>query len=499
MTQPRPHGARALAAAAGFAMLAAPLNLAARGAPESFADLAEQVTPAVVNVAVEFQQTAQGPAPFNPFGGGGDNPLREFFERFGVEPPEGFPHGGQRGPQRRGQGVGSGFVIDPSGLVVTNNHVIEAAAENEGEITVSFNDGEDMPATLIGRDERTDLALLKVDADRPLPSVNWGDSDGARVGDWVMAVGNPFGLGSTVTTGVVSARGRVIGQGPYDDFIQTDAAINRGNSGGPSFNMDGEVVGVNTAIFSPSGGSVGIGFMIPANLARDVIEKLQDDGKVQRGWLGVRIQPVTEDIRLSLDLPSTDGALIAEVTAGGPAEGAGVQVGDVVVAFNGDAIDSPRALSRSVASQDPGASSVVEVLRDGRKRSLTVRLGDLEQLDQVASASGPAAEPERPTPTETLSDLGITLAPANDSNRERFGAADGDGAIVAEVEPDSLAAQTGLRRGDVIRAINRSAIDAPSDVPDAIESAREDGREVVLMRVARPDGDIFVPLRLNES
>ena len=484
-----------LGATVAVALVAVPLTGQARGAPESFADLAENVTPAVVNVAVEFQQTAAAPQPFNPFGGEG-NPFSEFFERFGIEPPQGFP-GGPRGGPRRGQGVGSGFVIDASGLVVTNNHVIAAAAENDGEITVSFDDGEDLPARLIGRDERTDLALLKVDADRPLPAVAWGDSDTARVGDWVMAVGNPFGLGSTVTTGVVSARGRVIGQGPYDDFIQTDAAINRGNSGGPSFNMAGEVVGVNTAIFSPSGGSVGIGFMIPANLARDVIEKLQDDGEVERGWLGVRIQPVTEDIQVSLDLPAAEGALIAEVTPGGPAEDAGVQTGDVVVAFNGRDVADPRALSRAVADEDPGVTATVELIRDGRRRSLSVRLGDLNTLDQTAALGGsdspaPAGEDQR------LADLGVTLAPLTAANRDRFSVdADEGGAIVATVEPGSAAAETGLQEGDVILSINRSPISAPSDVRDVLADVRGEGRQVAMIHVARRDGKIYVPLRLE--
>ena len=494
-----PHLAPSLlrAPVAGAAALAFAAASPALAAPESFAPLAERVTPAVVNVAVEFQQTAEGDQPFNPFGQ--ESPFREFFERFGIEPPQGGPNGpgGPRGP-RRGQGVGSGFVIDDSGLIVTNNHVIEAAAENDGEITVSFSDGEDLPATLIGRDERTDLALLKVDTDKTLTAVRWGDSDSARVGDWVMAVGNPFGLGSTVTTGVVSARGRVIGQGPYDDFIQTDAAINRGNSGGPSFNLNGDVIGVNTAIFSPSGGSVGIGFMIPANLARDVIEKLQDDGEVERGWLGVRIQPVTEDIQTSLDLPSTDGALISEVTSDGPAERAGLQVGDVVVGFNDDPIDSPRALSRAVASEDPGARAVVDVIRESRRRSIGVDLGDLSQLDQqlAARGDGPAQSSDA---REDLDGLGVTLAPATAENRRRFQAAPGEGVIVSAVEAGSPAAENGLRPGDVIREIDRKAMGAPDDVVSAIDDARDNDRQVVLMRVARPDGDVLVPLRVTKG
>ncbi|MEM6492411.1 MAG: PDZ domain-containing protein, partial [Pseudomonadota bacterium] len=332
-----------------------------------------------------------------------------------------------------------------------------------------------------------------------LTAVPWGDSDSARVGDWVMAVGNPFGLGSTVTTGVVSARGRVIGQGPYDDFIQTDAAINRGNSGGPSFNLNGDVIGVNTAIFSPSGGSVGIGFMIPANLARDVIEKLQDDGEVERGWLGVRIQPVTDDIQASLDLPAAEGALISEVTGDGPAERAGIEIGDVVVGFNDKPVDSPRALSRAVASEDPGARAVVDVIREGRRRAISVTLGDLSELDTQVAARGDGGGAGPVAREETLDDLGVTLAPATAENRRRFNAADGDGVIVSEVENGSTAAETGLQRGDVIRSINRSAVDAPSDVADAIADARRDDRQVVLMRVARPDGEIFIPLRLQGS
>jgi len=355
----------------------APQSVSDSGAATSFADVVENVSPAVVNITVTTVGRAaptMGLPERLPRGNGSS--LDEFFNRFFDMPN--VPRMPQS--QRRSQGVGTGFLIDRDGYVVTNYHVIEGAQE----VVVTIADGDPVDASIIGHDPKTDLALLKVDSDDALPFVEFGDSDRARVGDWVLAIGNPFGLGGTVTAGIISARGRDIQSGPYDDYLQIDAPINRGNSGGPIFNAAGEVIGINTAIFSPTGGSIGIGFAIPANQAAVIIAQLKDSGRVTRGWLGVQIQDLDEDLAESLDLASDEGALVAEVLASGPAENAGVMPGDVITDFDGHDIDSAKTLSRVVGLTAPGKRVIVNILRQGETRELRVSLGDATQFERVA-------------------------------------------------------------------------------------------------------------------
>jgi serine protease Do len=405
----------------------------------------------------------------------------------GVNPPR-----GERGPpSRRSQSLGSGFIIDPSGIVVTNNHVIDGA----DEITVTMHDGVMLKATLIGRDERTDIAVLKVITEKPLPAVAFGDSDTARVGDWVLAIGNPFGLGGTVTAGIVSARGRDIQQGPYDNFIQTDAAINKGNSGGPLFNMAGDVVGINTAIYSPTGGSVGVGFSIPANLARNVVAQLRDFGRARRGWLGVRIQQVTPDIAESVGLKDAAGAMIAGVTDGGPAEEAKIRNGDIILRFNDQDVKDMRSLPRIVADTAIGREVPVVVWRDGKELKLQAKVGELPDDQRVASA--PSDRPSGVQPLE-LSALGLRLSPITPEARERFQlGSDQKGVLITGVLQGTPAADKGLKPGDVIIEVQQEEVTTPTDVQDRVEKVRKANRRSVLMLVQTGDGLQWVPLSLS--
>src|SRR5271170_777899 len=353
----------------------------ARGAPDSFADLAAKLLPAVVNVSSTQSaqpKVAQGGQPGGPQAGPEipmfppGSPFEQFFKDFLNRGRPGQQGEGQARPEHRAQSLGSGFIVDASGLVVTNNHVIDGA----DEISVSLQDNTTLKAELVGRDETGDIALLRVKADKPLPTVEFGDSNTSRVGDWVLAIGNPFGLGGTVTAGIVSARSRDIRQGPYDDVIQTDAAINKGNSGGPLFNMDGKVIGINTAIFSPSGGSIGIGFAIPASLAQPVVAQLKDHGRVERGLLGVQIQPVTDEIASSLSLGSASGALVAQVEPDSSALKAGIQSGDVIRSVDGKSIDTVRDLTRTIGAAEPGSTVKIALVRDGKDMTVQAKLGD---------------------------------------------------------------------------------------------------------------------------
>src|SRR2546423_12067037 len=385
-------------------VVSVPPSIAAR--PQGYADLAERLLPMVVNIStsqtLKRPSADNGPAPQVTPG----SPLDDFFKDFmdrGNRP-------------RRVQSLGSGFIIDPAGYIVTNNHVIEGA----DEITVILSDSTSLPATLVGRDDKTDLAVLKVNSKQPLNVAKWGGSDKARVGDLVMAIGDPFGLGGTVTTGIVSARNRDINSGPYDDFIQTDAPINRGNSGGPLFNMDGEVIGINSAIYSPSGGSVGIGFAIPANSARNVVAQLKGSGKIQRGWIGIRIQQVSEDIAQSVGLDRPKGALIAGMTDGGPAAKGGIQNGDIVISFDGKPVADNRALPRMVADAQIGKTYNVEVLRKGQHKVVPITVQKLVEEDaKAASASKPGAPGASSKPSVTMN-LGMTLAPVSPEARRRY-------------------------------------------------------------------------------
>ena len=423
-----------LRTAALAAILAAPVaapDLAyARGAPDSFADLAAQLSPSVVNVSSSQKVEARadrGPeVPGFPPG----SPFEQFFRDFMDRNHPGGNPGGNQG-QRRGErqappgsdgpgagravSLGSGFIIDPSGYIVTNNHVIDGA----DEISVTLTDNTTLKATLVGKDDRVDLALLKVTTDHPLTAVKFGDSDVERVGDWVLAIGNPFGLGGSVTAGIVSARGRDIRQGPYDDFIQTDAAINRGNSGGPLFNMNGDVIGINTAIYSPSGGSVGIGFSIPSNLAKGVVMQLREYGHARRGWLGVRIQQVTPDIAEAVGLKDVSGAMVAGMNDGGPADKAGIHNGDVILKFNNQDVKEMRTLPRIVAETEVGKQVPVTVWRDHKEVNLTASTGELP--DEVQQASASPNTPAVPRNSATmLSGLGAKLSPITDALRDQY-------------------------------------------------------------------------------
>lgn len=459
--------------------------LAARAAgPESVAELAERLSPAVVNISTSQTTRDQDAVPMPELPPG--SPFREFFEEFFNRQQRGTP---QR--PRRVSSLGSGFVIDPQGIVITNNHVIEQA----DEVEVNFADGSKLKAEVVGRDQKTDLAVLRVKTDKPLPYVELGDSDAIRVGDWVMAIGNPFGLGGSVTLGIVSARNRNINAGPYDDFIQTDAAINRGNSGGPLFDMEGKVVGINTAIISPTGGSIGIGFAIPTAIARNVIEQLVQYGETRRGWLGVRIQAVTDDMAQSLGLDRPKGALVADVTPTGPAEKAGIRAGDVVVSFDSKPVRDMRDLPRIVADTPIGKRVVVEVMREGRLEQVEVEVGRLEEGEKLA-----AAQPQEGAQTETKL-LGMTLAPITDELRQRFNIkADINGVVVTGVDPDSPAAEKNIEVGDVISEAGERAIRGPADIETRVKELQSEGRGSILLLVlksARGGDPHFVAVQLR--
>jgi serine protease Do len=485
--QRRPRAARRrLGAAAALGMSAVLFTTAfayARPAPDSFADLAAKVTPAVVNVSttqkVERNQQQQPRMPF-PEG----SPFDEFLKRF-------FEQQSDRGQNpAKMTALGSGFIIDPSGYVVTNNHVVG----NADKIDVTLTDGRKFDAKIIGRDEKTDLALLKINADKPLPFVSFGDSDKARVGDWVMAVGNPFGLGGSVTAGIVSARGRDIHSGPYDDFLQIDASINRGNSGGPTFNMDGQVVGVNTAIYSPNGGSVGIGFAIPSDIAKPVIAELRENGRVDRGWLGVQIQEVTPEIASSLGLDSAEGALVSAVTPNSPAAKAGLAPGDVILSVDSHKIDRLKALTLLVANEKAGSTVSMNVWRNGSTRDIQAAIGSMPK-EQVAQA-----EHESNQAGPRGGELGLALAPLTPELRQRFDLADDvKGVVVTAVRPDSPAAEIGLRAGDVVLKVNQQIVTAPRQVVDQVKEARKAGRDAVLLLIARGGTHQFVAVPLSKA
>ncbi len=470
-----------------------PLLAAARAMPEGFADLVEKAAPAVVNIAAD--RTDPWPTgmdrpehrmPRLPEG----SPFKDFFDRF-LDKPGGAPEG--RLPPRAMRGMGSGFIIAPDGYIVTNNHVIGDAKD----ITVTLDDGTEHQAKLIGRDRKTDLALIKIDADKPLPTVSFGDSDKTRVGDWVVAVGNPFGLGGTVTVGVVSARNREINGGPYDDFLQIDAAINRGNSGGPSFNRDGEVIGVNTAIWSPTGGNVGIGFAIPSNLARSVIAQLRETGRVERGWLGVQIQSVTPEIAESLDLGDRRGALVAEVTAESPALAAGVKQGDVILDFAGKRVDDARDLARAVAATLAYAKVDMALWRTGKRITLGVTVGRQPEAPEMAMAETGRTLRDGES---RLDKVGVTLAAVTPETRRHFGIDDElTGAVVTAVKPGSPAARRGLRPGDVILAVGQEPVRSPDQVARKVRHAATAGRKAVLFLIARDGQRRFVPVDLADA
>lgn len=456
-------------------------------AQASLADLIERVKPAVVNVTVNGSGSVAASAEMPDFQFPDDPMFRDFFERFfqrSPASPGNLPEG--PGSIPRVQGVASGFVVSPDGYVVTSHHVVDAG----GEIQVVLSDGRRLDAQVKGVDPKTDLALLKVESSDELPYVAFGNSDGARAGDWVVAIGNPFGLGGTATTGIISARGRDIQSGPYDDYLQIDAPINRGNSGGPLFDLSGHVVGVNTAIYSPNGGNVGIGFAVPATQAKAVIEQLIASGRVERGWLGVQIQSLTEELASGMQLPSTRGALVSDVTPDSPAARAGIQVGDVILAFDGQEVVEMRSLPRLVADAAPGRQAGVTVWRNGEELGLEVEVAAAsDTTEQLAEATQPSAEGGK---------LGLALAPMTDELRQRFDlAADLKGALVVDVEDDGPAALQGLQPGDVIVRAGGRPVNEPGDVVAAVNETNATDRDTVLLLVNRQGGQHFVAVRIG--
>jgi len=480
------------------------ISPAHRHGPESVADLAEALLDAVVNVSTT--QIVADKRSITPPQLPEGSPFQEFFDEFFNRRGERGENGGNgeqgQGRPRRVQSLGSGFVIDgENGIIITNNHVIDEA----DEILINFNNGDKLKAEIIGRDSKTDLAVLKVNPKKPLTAVKFGESAKIRVGDWVMAIGNPFNLGGTVTVGIVSARNRDIRSGPYDDFIQTDAAINRGNSGGPLFNMYGEVIGINTAIISPSGGSIGIGFAIPSAIATRVINQLRQYGETRRGWLGVRIQQVNDDIAEGLGLEAPTGALVAGVTPDGPAAKGGIEPGDLILEFDGRKVPEMRELPRMVAETDINKEVDVLVLRKGERVTVKITLGRLEDFEKANGEGEGEAESqeETPVPDAAVSSeaLGMTLAELTDANRAKFKInADVAGVLVTEVDPESAAAEKRVQAGDVIVEVAQEPVKTPADVAQRVAALEEEGRRSVLFLLSNANGELrFVAIRIDQS
>ncbi len=467
----------------------------ARPAPESFADIAARVGPAVVNIATDrgtapamLEKPGQMPE-FSPFSNRPEGQFREFMERFFGRSMPDFRFGGPMRPDHRMSAVGSGFIVDKDGHVVTNNHVVAGARS----IRVRLHDGDTFDAKLVGGDAKTDLALLKIDAGRPLPFVEFGDSDRIRAGDWVMTIGNPFGLGGSVTAGIVSARGRDLRGGSLVDFLQIDAPINQGNSGGPAFDATGKVIGVNASIYSPTGGNVGIGFAIPSNDARRVIAALKADGKIERGWLGVQIQPVTPDIAESLGMKDATGALVASVVETGPARDAGLKQGDIIAKWDGAAVEKFRDLPRLVAGTEAGKVVELAILREGKPMTLKVTTGLMPTAQKMASAP---AKPAR----EGLAGTGITVADIDPAARSRFGLDEAaKGALIRHVESDSPAWARGIRAGDVIERVTYTPVGSAAEAAKAVEQVRKDGRKAVLLTIDRKGEDRIVAVRFADA
>lgn len=444
------------------------------GAPSSFADLAEKLSPSVVNIKVTKVERVTGPGFMGPEGFGPDSPFGEFFKHFFGDMPQ-----GPQGPREfRQQGAGSGFIISKDGLIVTNNHVVEGAKE----LTVTLANKEEYPAKVVGRDPKTDIALVKIQSKGTLPAAILGDSDRLRVGDWVVAIGNPFGLSNTVTAGIVSAKGRVIGAGPYDDFIQTDASINPGNSGGPLFNMQGEVVGINTAII-PNG--QGIGFAVPVNQATALLPQLESKGEVTRGYLGVGIQTITPELAKGLNLKDTKGALVANVSKGSPAEAAGIKLGDVIVGFGGKQIAETNALPPMVAATPIDKEVPVTILRNGAEQTLHVKVGRM-----------PGEQTEASGPTESSQGKwGLALRDLDARTAQRLGIAPGDGVLVAAVQPGSAAHQAGLQSGDLILEVNRKKVASVKEVQ--AEAQKDPNAQTLLLLFRRGNSSQFAALELK--
>lgn len=481
----------------------APGAATAPAGPASIADLSEGLLDAVVNISTSQSVKSDGNGPQQPRIQDG-SPFQEFFDDFFDG------EGGQQGNQKVSS-LGSGFVIDPAGYVVTNNHVIEGA----DDIEVVFPDGSKLKATLIGTDTKTDLSVLKVEPKAPLKAVPFGDSRRMRIGDWVMAIGNPFGLGGSVTLGIISARGRNINAGPYDNFIQTDAAINKGNSGGPLFNMRGEVIGINTAIISPSGGSIGIGFAVPTEIAENVVRQLIEFGETRRGWLGVRIQPVTDEVADSLGLDRARGALVSGIINDGPIKNGEIKAGDVITSFDGSPVNEMRDLPRIVAESPVGKAVDVVIMRDGKEQTVKVTLGRLEDSAQSASADDSDEPDSTDEPDanngdqgnnqgaeqskEPVKAYGMTIAPLGEEQRKSFGIAESvEGVVITEVAAGSLAAEKGVKPGEVIVEVAQDFVETPKDVTTRMEALKAEGRRNAHIMIADKTGNLrFVAIPLD--
>jgi serine protease Do len=465
----------------------------AHAGPTGFADLVEKLLPAVVNISTT--QTISGqdeeaeamPDMQLPPG----SPFEDFFNNFMKNHNQGGSH------KHKATALGSGFIIDPAGYIVTNYHVIQDA----DVITVILQDDTNLTATVVGRDKKTDLALLKVNSKKPLPAVSFGDSDKLRVGDWILAIGNPYGLGGSVTAGIISARARDINSGPYDEYLQTDAPINRGNSGGPMFNMDGEVVGVNAAIFSPSGGSIGIGFAIPSSLAKNVIDQLREHGKIKRGWLGVRIQNVTTDIADSLGLDKPRGALVSSVTPDGPAAKAGIQPGDVITNFDGKEVPDMHRLPLMVAETDADKDVTVKIFRKGSEITLKVKIGELQSKNEEADDEKDGDEPEqvKPPAADKIDDLGLSVAVLNDSLRTRYGLKKSvTGLVVTKVVPDGVGSTQGFEPGDVINEAAQQEVKTSKELIEQIKQAKKNGKPLLLL-INRKDDLRYIAISFDKK
>lgn len=466
---------------------------------QSYAPIVNSVKPAVVTITSEMDlsqvQDETGPQSPNfgnsPFGG--NSPFDQFFRKFfgqnGIPfPPQQHPHG------QMAEALGSGFIIDSSGVIVTNNHVIA----HSRKVTVKLDDGTKLPAKIVGHDAKTDLAVLRVQSNKPLPTVSWGDSRQLQVGDQILALGNAFGLGITVTSGIVSARGRDLESSPYN-FVQIDAPINHGNSGGPLVDMNGQVVGINTAIYTPNGGSVGVGFAIPSQQARSVVAQLLKNGSIQHGYLGVEIQPLTQDMADALGLKNTNGALVAKVVDGSPAAQAGVKQGDIVVSFNGNDVNSPHDLARMASDTNPGTQVQITVLRQGQTKQLTMTVGNGENQNQNQNAGGQNQNQQSPSMQGLdVPSIGLGLSNLTPDLRNQFNLNQGtNGAVVESVNPDKTAAASGIQEGDVILSVNQSSVSSAQQVKQAISEAEQKGRKSVLLLIERNGKQIFVAVPLN--
>jgi len=475
-------------------VIAAPAASFAKGAPDSFADLAEKLLPAVVNVnttqTIKIERRVMPQLPG----------MEDFFKRFapdnnGEEGPDynGDEKGKEKPLTRKRQSLGSGFIIDPSGIIITNNHVIDKA----DEIMIKMPDGREFKATVIGKDSKLDLAVLKVKADKPLPYVKFGDDSKSRIGDWVLAIGNPYSLGGTITAGIISARNRDINSGPYDKYIQTDASINRGNSGGPMFNMDGEVIGINTAIYSPSGGNIGIGFAIPSNQAQHVISQLREYGHTKRGRIGISFQPVTDDIAESLGMEKGQGALVSTVVEGGPADKAGIQAGDIIITFEGKVIKERNQLPIWVANTKIGKKVAITVLRKGKKKNLSLVVDELQENEGLSDQPASPESDVVPTGQEIL---GMTLEPITDKVRKGLKLADDiEGVLIASVDRNSPAGEKGLHRGDVIVEITQEPVKTVEGALARIKELKEKGRKSILLKFIRRGNTAFGTVKFDDK